>query len=182
MSQREPGALDVCTVQPTALLDCVVRVASLPAACGCRDTPGGSQRVSRAALAGLLSSYTAQQRAGGSAANVARALAAGFNVSCGVVGAVGSDAAGAAVTACLQNSRVDTSRLITQQGAATGACCVLVEPSGAADMLSRRTARVEPSLCRRPTHDADVPRRRGDADVRAVRASSHCTGLYVSLC
>ncbi len=130
----------VLAVQSSGIVDhvCFVEREFVARAAG---EPGGSRRVSFEELESLLADGGVQFRssAGGSAANTPRGLADGFGFRCGVVGAVGADVWGVLYSAALQRARVDTTRLLVQQGRPTARCAVLVDAEGQRTMRTALT-------------------------------------------
>uniref|UniRef100_A0A0D6R0N9 Carbohydrate kinase PfkB domain-containing protein n=1 Tax=Araucaria cunninghamii TaxID=56994 RepID=A0A0D6R0N9_ARACU len=130
----------VVGLQPVALVDHVARVdwTLLDAIPGER---GGSQRVTVEELEHILTQVnmhilpSPQQLspirtiAGGSVANTVRGLAAGFGISCAIVGACGDDEQGQMFVKNMEMARVSLSRLRIKRGP-TGQCACLVDAEG----------------------------------------------------
>lgn len=120
-------------IQPSGFVDLYVHlpVDQLRSLLAADQELCGSHRVTAEELDRLLAaappSYTA---AGGSAANTLRGLAMGFGLDVGVVGAVGSDAAGSAFQSSMSEAGVDVSRLVVKQGCGTARCGVFITPDG----------------------------------------------------
>ncbi|XP_051123720.1 uncharacterized protein LOC127246411 isoform X2 [Andrographis paniculata] len=130
----------VMGLQPSALVDHVARVdgsllSRIP------GEPGGSFPVESAELEFILSevnhhivaypgvSSPLKTIAGGSVANTIRGLAAGFGVTCGIIGACGDDDQGTFFTDKMKSSKVDLSRLRPKTGP-TAQCVCLVDEFG----------------------------------------------------
>eukprot|EP01018_Ginkgo_biloba_P008583 Gb_26465 [translate_table: standard] len=130
----------VVGLQPVALVDHVARVdwTLLDAIPGER---GGSQRVSIEELEHILAEVNThilpspeklspiRTMAGGSVANTIRGLAAGFGISCAIVGACGDDEQGQMFVTSMEMSGVSLSQLRIKRGP-TGQCACLVDAEG----------------------------------------------------
>lgn len=130
----------VVGLQPVALVDHVARVdwTVLDAIPGER---GGSQRVKVEELEHILSEVNMHMlptpgelspirtMAGGSVANTIRGLAAGFGISCNIVGACGDDEQGQMFLTNMKVSGVNLSQLRIKRGP-TGQCVCLVDAEG----------------------------------------------------
>ncbi|GLJ19186.1 hypothetical protein SUGI_0344560 [Cryptomeria japonica] len=127
-------------LQPVALVDHVARVDwtlldSIP------GERGGSQRVTVEELEHILAEVSMHMLpysenispirtiAGGSVANTIRGLAAGFGISCAIVGACGDDDQGQMFVKNMETSGVNLSRLRIKTGP-TGQCACLVDAKG----------------------------------------------------
>jgi uncharacterized protein (TIGR00730 family) len=121
----------VIALQPVAVIDhsCKVDDAFLASVGG---EIGGSTRVSPDDLQKILMRVGEfATKAGGSAANTARGLSAGFDVSVGLLGAVGRDEWGGLFTTSMTRSGVDVSRLTVKgEKSYTGRCVCLVGKDG----------------------------------------------------
>ena len=120
---------DVVALQPLAVIDhsVVVDDAFLRSVDG---EIGGSSRVGVEELERILARAGGahRTRAGGSAANTARALATGFRVSCALLGAVGGDDWGAVFAREMRDAGVSVDHLTTKPGLSfTGRCACLVD-------------------------------------------------------
>ncbi|XP_051139877.1 uncharacterized protein LOC127257476 [Andrographis paniculata] len=119
-------------LQPSALVDHVARVdcSRIP------GEPGGSFPVSSEELKIILNEINAHASAppmktiaGGSVANTVRGLAAGYGISCGIIGACGDDDQGALFIDNMSFHNVDLSRLRLKRGP-TGQCVCMVDELG----------------------------------------------------
>jgi len=118
-----------------AIVDCVVEVDSPGAQAvtkvilGDDSEAGGSRRVDRAAMEGMLAAVSASgapthQLPGGSAANVLRALAA-LGERGRIIGCRGDDADGDLFSAWVSRAGIEQSALTPVPGTQTGSCLVL---------------------------------------------------------
>ncbi|MQL92495.1 hypothetical protein Taro_025126 [Colocasia esculenta] len=136
-----PAAPAILGFQPSAMVDHISRVdwSLLDRIPGER---GGSQQVAVEDLEHILSEVNThilpfldgdaspvRTIAGGSVANTVRGLAAGFGVSCGIIGACGDDDQGRQFVCNMSSSGVDLSRLRMKEGP-TGQCACLVDADG----------------------------------------------------
>ncbi|KAL6572734.1 hypothetical protein OROMI_013692 [Orobanche minor] len=142
----ENGIIDVVAapvivgLQPSALVDHVARVdgsllSRIP------GEPGGSFPVAFEVLKSILNEVhtyidvsqenTSQLKtmAGGSVANTIRGLAAGFGITCGIIGACGNDDQGGLFIDNMSFYKIDLSRLRMKNGH-TGQCVCLVDELG----------------------------------------------------
>lgn len=134
------SSLTVVGLQPVALVDHVARVDWTVL----DDIPGergGSQRVKVEELEHILSEVNMHMlptpgelspirtMAGGSVANTIRGLAAGFGISCNIVGACGDDEQGQMFLTNMKVSGVNLSQLRIKRGP-TGQCVCLVDAEG----------------------------------------------------
>ncbi|PIN13067.1 putative pfkB family carbohydrate kinase [Handroanthus impetiginosus] len=127
-------------LQPSALVDHVARVdrsllSRIP------GEPGGSFPVAPEELKFILSEVNSHINAypestsplktiaGGSVANTIRGLAAGFGISCGIIGACGDDEEGNLFVDNMSSYKVDLSRLRRKKGP-TAQCVCLVDDMG----------------------------------------------------
>ncbi|KAI3464931.1 hypothetical protein Pfo_021594 [Paulownia fortunei] len=127
-------------LQPSALVDHVARVdcsllSRIP------GEPGGSFPVAAEELKFILSEVNAhivaspentsplKTIAGGSVANTIRGLAAGFGITCGIIGACGDDDQGSLFIDNMSFYKVDLSRLRLKNGP-TAQCVCLVDELG----------------------------------------------------
>lgn len=126
-----PRVPEVIALQPVAVIDhsCKVDDAFLASVGG---EIGGSTRVSPDDLQKILMRVGEfATKAGGSAANTARGLSAGFDVSVGLLGAVGRDEWGGLFTTSMTRAGVDVSRLTVKgEKSYTGRCVCLVGKDG----------------------------------------------------
>ena len=118
-------------LQPLAVIDhsCKVDDAFLKSIPG---EVGGSTRIDPDELQRILMQVGEfSTKAGGSAANTARGLAHGFDVSTGLIGAVGGDEWGGLFVNSMKRSGVDT-KYLTVKGRTsyTGRCVCLVDQRG----------------------------------------------------
>ncbi|KAK9805408.1 hypothetical protein WJX73_002177 [Symbiochloris irregularis] len=122
------GAPEIIALQAVAVVDhvCAVSQAQLEEAVGGDKAEiGGSRRVDLETVSRILASVGEFHfKAGGSAANTLRGLAAGFRVNCALVGARGSDEWGALFASSMKRAHVDTSKVRVVKGA-TGRCVIL---------------------------------------------------------
>lgn len=120
------GPPEFVALQPVAVVDnlCAVDEATLKSVL--QGEVGGSSRVGKEEVMRLLAMVGEfHSKAGGSAANTMRGLAAGFGVRCGIVGARGMDENGAFFQSSLKRSHVNTDRLRVLKGGATGRSVIL---------------------------------------------------------
>ncbi|KAL2498388.1 pfkB-like carbohydrate kinase family protein [Abeliophyllum distichum] len=127
-------------LQPSALVDHVARV-DLSFLSQIHGEPGGSFPVEDEELKIILSEVNAhitaaldnasslKTIAGGSVANTIRGLAAGFGVTCGIIGACGNDEQGNLFIDNMSSYKVDLSRLRLKNGP-TAQCMCLVDELG----------------------------------------------------
>ncbi|KAL3640889.1 hypothetical protein CASFOL_015857 [Castilleja foliolosa] len=127
-------------LQPSALVDHVARV-DLSLLSRIPGEPGGSFPVAMDELNFILNEFHTHNDvspenasplktiAGGSVANTIRGLAAGFGISCGIIGACGDDDQGSLFIDNMGSYKVDLSRLRLKTGH-TAQCVCLVDELG----------------------------------------------------
>ncbi|KAK4390700.1 5-dehydro-2-deoxygluconokinase [Sesamum angolense] len=127
-------------LQPSALVDHVATV-DLSLLSRIPGEPGGSFPVAVEELKFVLGEVNAhivaspettsslKTIAGGSVANTIRGLAAGFGITCGIIGACGDDDQGSLFIDNMSFYKVDLSRLRLKNGS-TGQCVCLVDELG----------------------------------------------------
>lgn len=120
-------------IQPSGFVDLHVHISTehLRSLLQADQELGGSHRISSAELDALLAAAPpSSTSAGGSAANTLRGMSMGFGLQVGVVGAVGSDAAGTVFQTSMQQAGVDVSRLVSKAGCGTARCGAFITPDG----------------------------------------------------
>ncbi|GLI60600.1 hypothetical protein VaNZ11_002773 [Volvox africanus] len=126
MSPPPPEAQRVTVLQVSALVDhvAVVERSLLRQLVG--DEVAGSKRCSLEELRQILATVGEfQSKAGGSASNVGRALAAGFGTPVQVVGTRGSDEWGSLYSSSMRRAGVSTQRMRVLQEGSTGRSAIL---------------------------------------------------------
>eukprot|EP00803_Ostreobium_quekettii_P005356 evm.model.scf_604.4 EVM.evm.TU.scf_604.4 scf_604:38992-47721(+) len=119
-------APEIVVVQSLAMIDHVCKVGDAELDALLRGTEaGGSRPVPVEELRQILAQVGEfHSKAGGSAANTARGLAAGFGVRCHLVGARGQDEWGVMFASSLKRALVNTDKLRVEKGS-TGRCAIL---------------------------------------------------------
>ncbi|KAG1666317.1 hypothetical protein FOA52_004799 [Chlamydomonas sp. UWO 241] len=124
--------LEVVSLLSYAIVDhvAILEDAAIDAAVGGKEHVGGSRRCgSKEELSLLLGQLPEfHTKAGGSSANVARALAAGFGVNVGLIAARGCDEWGALFAASLVRAKVNVDR-VRKMDTATGRSVILTSAS-----------------------------------------------------
>jgi sugar/nucleoside kinase (ribokinase family)/predicted Rossmann-fold nucleotide-binding protein len=116
--------IEVASVQPTAIVDHVMKCDQDTMKAVIEDELGGSHRVPLSEIQRILSSVGEYfSKAGGSAANVIRGLS-GFGVGAKLVGARGQDEWGALYNSSMKRAGVNVDDIIAKEGK-TGRCCIL---------------------------------------------------------
>ncbi|KAG2496091.1 hypothetical protein HYH03_005694 [Edaphochlamys debaryana] len=126
MAPAPDEPLRVGTLQVSALVDHVASVqrATLEKLVG--PETAGSRRCTLPELQAILAAVGEfNSKAGGSASNVARALATGFGVNVQLVGTRGADEWGALYTSSMRRAGVDTDRMRVAHEGSTGRSAIL---------------------------------------------------------
>ena len=126
---------EVIALETLAVIDhsCKVPDHFFKAGPGFKGEVGGSIRVDEETLQTMLVNVGEfSTKAGGSAANTARGLAAGFDIRTSLISAVGKDEWGALFTSSMRRAGVDASKTVVRDDpeARTGRCVCLVDKTG----------------------------------------------------